>query len=163
MTCSHLPRLQQTHWIGTNFAGRCRWQARCMRGQSTPALTQSGSRVSIPPHPFQHPHTCSRSRRPATCATIPPPSPTASPKLPLEQQHQPQVLHHQLAYLARQVLVDVLNITANVISLVVLCDKYYYAVFDENIAVPVLDCVAVPHAQYWSLVQTICLLCALAQ
>jgi hypothetical protein len=64
----------------------------------------------------------------------------------LERQHQLQILYYQLAYLARQILVDNLNVAANVVSLIVPRHKYYYTILDKYVAVPSLDSVAVPDA-----------------
>jgi hypothetical protein len=50
-------------------------------------------RFNTPCTRFNTPHTCGCTARPVTCAMTLPPYPTASLELPLEQRHQPQVLH----------------------------------------------------------------------
>jgi energy-converting hydrogenase Eha subunit E len=41
---------------------------------------------------------------------------------------------------------DDLNVAANVVSLIVLCYKYYYAILDKYIAVPSFNSIAVLNA-----------------
>lgn len=65
-----------------------------------------------------------------------------------ERQNQPQILHHQLAHLSRQIPIDDLDVAFDLVTFVVSGYKHYYPVFDEQIAMATLNGVAVPDAQY---------------
>jgi hypothetical protein len=63
-----------------------------------------------------------------------------------ERQNQPQIPHHQLAHLSRQISMDDLDVTFDLVTFVVSGYKHHRPIFDEQIAMATLNGVAVPDA-----------------
>ncbi len=61
----------------------------------------------------------------------------------------PQIPHHQLAHVSWQIPVDDLDISTHLITPVILGDELHRSIYNEQIAMSSLDCVAMPHAQYF--------------
>jgi hypothetical protein len=66
-----------------------------------------------------------------------------------ERQNQPQIPHYQFAYLSRQISIDNLNVTFDLVTFVVSGHKHHHPIFDEQIAMATLNSVTVPDAQYF--------------